>query len=119
MVGLAEPTKVSIGSAADLIRKGGTLLSEACPRCGGVQIRYKGRTICLACGDLTEVSRVEAHPISDVLTGLRDLALTKMVEASNLLKRENDVEKQTNIVSLLLKYVELLDRVSRSLEAKK
>ena len=39
-----------IKSAADLLLKGGTLLSDSCSKCKGVQVRYKDETICVSCG---------------------------------------------------------------------
>ncbi|MGZ5550694.1 MAG: Sjogren's syndrome/scleroderma autoantigen 1 family protein, partial [Nitrososphaeraceae archaeon] len=35
----------NIKSAADLLLKGGTLLSSSCAKCGGVQVRYKEETV--------------------------------------------------------------------------
>ena len=40
----------NIKSAADLLLKGGTLLSNSCAKCGGVQVRYKEETVCVSCG---------------------------------------------------------------------
>jgi uncharacterized Zn finger protein (UPF0148 family) len=40
----------NIKSAADLLLKGGTLLSDSCVKCKGVQVRYKEETICVSCG---------------------------------------------------------------------
>ena len=40
----------NIKSAADLLLKGGTLLSSSCVKCGGVQVRYKEETVCVSCG---------------------------------------------------------------------
>ena len=40
----------NIKSAADLLLKGGTLLSDSCAKCKGVQVRYKDETICVSCG---------------------------------------------------------------------
>ena len=40
----------NIKSAADLLLKGGTLLSDSCAKCKGVQVRYQDETICISCG---------------------------------------------------------------------
>src|SRR5918995_286020 len=40
----------NIKSAANLLLKGGTLLSDSCAKCKGVQVRYKDETICVSCG---------------------------------------------------------------------
>ena len=33
--------------AVEIMKKGGILLGEKCPRCGGVQMKYKGQVICI------------------------------------------------------------------------
>ena len=40
----------NIKSAADLLLKGGTLLSNSCENCGGVQVRFKENIVCVSCG---------------------------------------------------------------------
>ena len=48
-------TKQRIVSSADLLRRGASLLGEACPRCGGVQVKFKGHVYCLNEDDLSEL----------------------------------------------------------------
>ena len=51
----------NIKSAADLLLKGGTLLSDSCAKCKGVQVRYKDETICVSCGrKIKETTNKEA-----------------------------------------------------------
>ena len=45
-----EKGRNNIKGAADLLLKGGTLLSTSCAKCGGVQVRYKEETVCVSCG---------------------------------------------------------------------
>ncbi|HEY6885798.1 MAG TPA: Sjogren's syndrome/scleroderma autoantigen 1 family protein, partial [Nitrososphaeraceae archaeon] len=40
-----------IKNAAALLLKGGSLLSEPCGRCGGLQVKFKEKTICVNCGN--------------------------------------------------------------------
>jgi uncharacterized Zn finger protein (UPF0148 family) len=40
----------NIKSAADLLLKGGTLLSNSCENCGGIQVRFKENIVCVSCG---------------------------------------------------------------------
>ncbi|HJT83202.1 MAG TPA: autoantigen p27 domain-containing protein [Nitrososphaeraceae archaeon] len=40
----------NIKNAADLLLKGGTLLSSSCDNCGGVQIKFKENIVCVNCG---------------------------------------------------------------------
>jgi hypothetical protein len=46
------------------------------------------------------------------------MALNKLLEVSNLLRVESNPDKQSNLVSLSLKYVELVDRINKSIECK-
>ena len=46
----------NIKSAADLLLKGGTLLSDSCAKCGGVQVRYKEEILCVSCGRIIKES---------------------------------------------------------------
>jgi uncharacterized Zn finger protein (UPF0148 family) len=44
-----------VATTADLMRRGATLLNEACPRCGGVQIRYQGKVYCINEDDISGI----------------------------------------------------------------
>tara|TARA_B100001179_G_scaffold156405_1_gene114257 strand:- start:2341 stop:2700 length:360 start_codon:yes stop_codon:yes gene_type:complete len=94
--------------AVEIMKKGGTLLGEKCPRCGGVQMKYKGRVICIAEDNLSE--NLKTSKISDdtTLSNLRDIVIEKIDIVSNSLSKENDVSKQAILVDLLQKYVLLL-----------
>jgi uncharacterized Zn finger protein (UPF0148 family) len=50
----------NIKNAADLLLKGGTLLSTSCDNCGGVQIRFKDNIVCVNCGrKIKEISSTQ------------------------------------------------------------
>lgn len=49
----AEKRKVAL--TAELMRRGATLLNDACPRCGGIQIRFKERVYCVNEDDISSV----------------------------------------------------------------
>lgn len=94
--------------AVEIMRKGGTLLSEKCPRCGGVQVKYKGRVLCIAEDDLSENLQVTTISNDATLSNLRNIVIEKIDLISSSLSRENDVSKQAILVDLLQKYVTLL-----------
>jgi UPF0148 protein len=106
-----EKGKVDLTSGVELLRRGATLLQEPCPRCGGLQVKYRGRTVCLQCGSLEEVAKVEEVDPQDVMVRLRDLAARKVGELIGQLEGEKDLERQASLVGLLLRYMELLERV--------
>ena len=55
----------NIKSAADLLLKGGTLLSSSCAKCGGVQVRYKEETVCVSCGRKIKEMSNETQPVEE------------------------------------------------------
>ena len=95
-------------NAVEIMRKGGTLLGDKCPRCGGVQVKYKGRVLCIAEDDLSE--NLQATTVSNdaTLSNLRNVIIEKIDVTSNAIEKENDVAKQAVLVDLLQKYVTLL-----------
>lgn len=103
--------------AVELIRKGGTLLKEPCIKCGGVQVRYKGRTLCVNCGSIESPMELEAPSFSEVIANLKDLITIKIQEVSNQLKLETNVEKQTQLTSLLLQYLQIMERIMKREES--
>ena len=100
-------------TAVDLLKKGATLLKEACVKCGGVQIRYRNRTFCVNCGNLLEAVKIEAQPSNEVIFGVRDLVIDKIQEATIMLKNEGDVSRQAELASLILKYLEIVEKIKQ------
>jgi uncharacterized Zn finger protein (UPF0148 family) len=108
-----EEGKQRIVVGTDLMRKGATMLREACPRCGGLQVKYQKRTLCMNCGDLSDAATMAETSTVDTLTSLKDLILVKVDQAAVLLRKETDPQRQSDLASLLLKYVELIGRLER------
>ncbi|MCS7116528.1 MAG: Sjogren's syndrome/scleroderma autoantigen 1 family protein [Nitrososphaerota archaeon] len=109
---MSEDTKRRMDIAVELMRRGGTLLKEPCIKCGGVQVRYKGRTLCVNCGSIESPMELEVPSFSEVVANLKDLIITKIQEVSNQLKVEANVEKQTQLASLLLQYLQIMERIA-------
>lgn len=97
----------------NLLRRGGKLLGEPCYRCGGVLVQYQGRTFCSNCDDVKEIEKVAAVSPIDVNSRLKSLASIKIEEVARRLESETDVEKQSHLAELLLKYISMLERVSK------
>ena len=95
-------------NAVEIMRKGGTLLSEKCSRCGGVQVKYKGRVLCIAEDNLSENLQISTVSDDVTLSNIRNTVIEKIDIITNSLNRENDVNKQVILVDLLQKYVLLL-----------
>jgi uncharacterized Zn finger protein (UPF0148 family) len=74
----------NIKSAADLLLKGGTLLSDSCAKCGGVQVRYKEETLCVSCG-----RKIKESTNNDVMTQQIEYKEENLQEQQNSIQGSN------------------------------
>jgi UPF0148 protein len=100
--------------AAELVSKGATMLSEPCPRCGGIQVRYHGKVYCTNEDDMSKVSTAGALSLETVSAGMREVLLAKLNEAAMSLGTEKDGAKQDQLVSLMAKYFDLLQKLPQN-----
>ncbi|HEY4673960.1 MAG TPA: autoantigen p27 domain-containing protein [Nitrososphaerales archaeon] len=112
-----QKTKTQL--ATELMGKGATLLRETCPKCGGLQLRYKGRLLCVNEDDLTEATKIEGVSTADTMGSLRELIVMKLQEASSNLASERDLDRQLKLADLIRKYVELLKETKEKNQEKK
>ena len=98
----------------ELMRRGAVMMKEPCPIDNGVQVRYKGKIYCTSHDDLETALSSKEVTYADVASSLKDLVLVKLKENAALLENEKDMKKQDEIVSLLAKCVELLNKLETS-----
>ena len=129
----------NIKSAADLLLKGGTLLSSSCAKCGGVQVRYKEETVCVSCGrkikemsnetQQIEEEQQQQHSIQDSKLSkeeskvptifdahITNISYTKIIIDKinfliSTLENENDILIQNTTLDLISKYLEVIDKL--------
>ncbi len=88
-------------------------MAEPCQRCGGIQVRYRGKAYCTNHDDLEPLLGVERVSYESVVAGMRELLLSKLNEAVAMLEKERDGAKQDQLVSLMTKYFDLLQKIPR------
>jgi len=88
----------SLKSAAAMLVKGGTLSSEPCKECGGVQVKYNEKVTCVNCGINSTV--LAKSPTKDLQT----------TEQNNRADTADDknTSKENKYESIILKRVEIL-----------
>jgi UPF0148 protein len=132
---LVEKRKIT--NTADLIRRGATLLNEPCPRCGGVQIRFKGRVYCINEDDIDSIlssplqQPTKAEPIVQPITEqaktdntlqpkpsenakLKATLEEKLGIISKQLETSQDFEQQAKLLDLISRYLETLGKLKRA-----
>ena len=118
-----------IKKGASLLANGGTLTSEPCPRCKGVQVRLGDKITCINCGNevntTTDVARLQAErereqekatpaPTSAGLTSAASMIEEKIALLSSEIRVEDDVSMQRQKAELLERYLGILEK-TRSL----
>jgi UPF0148 protein len=97
--------------AAELVSKGAAMLAEPCPLDGGIQVRYRGKVYCTVHDDLSSIAMSSAVSFDTVVAQMREVLQNRLNEAATKLGVEKDDEKQDQLVSLMTKYFELLQKL--------
>ena len=118
----SEETANRIKTGASLLANGGTLTSDPCPKCSGVQVRFGDKITCINCGN--EVSTTVASikpkteqdkvvppaPRSAVLASAISLIEEKIVLLASEIRVENDISMQRQKAELLDRYLGILEK---------
>ncbi|MDX1372477.1 MAG: Sjogren's syndrome/scleroderma autoantigen 1 family protein [Nitrososphaeraceae archaeon] len=128
----SNPT-ANLKNAAELLLKGGSLLNTSCNNCGGVQIRYQAKVICINCGlevtensDTNDVSTTQLHELRrvektshDINTfdaekaGYDKIIIGKISDLFTSIKDDNDLISQKIKLDLIIKYLDIMERIHR------
>ena len=108
-----------MNAAAEMLRKGGTLVAEVCSVCKGVQVKYSGKIVCVNCGKEEEI-KVEriVTAVGGVVNDLRNTVLVKINELLPILKSETDIGRQEDLVKLIICYLEALEKIPKDKESR-
>jgi uncharacterized Zn finger protein (UPF0148 family) len=116
-----------IKKGASLLANGGTLTSEPCPRCKGVQVRLRDKITCINCGNEVnpDVARLQTERereqeketparASAGLTSAASMIEEKIALLASEIRVEDDVSMQSQKAELLERYLGILEK-TRSL----
>ena len=84
----------NIKSAADLLLKGGTLLSNPCENCGGVQVRFKENIICASCG--RKIKEINGKEIEEEKIKKGTSISSSINNSSSISSKEMEVKSSSN-----------------------
>ncbi len=76
-----------------------------------MQLRYHGKVYCTSHDDLGPLLSEEPVSYESVVGGMRGLLLSKLNETLVLLEKEKELGKQDQLVSLMMKYFDLLQKM--------
>jgi uncharacterized Zn finger protein (UPF0148 family) len=114
-----EPS--AIKNAAELLTRGASLINEGCPKCRGVQVKFKEIITCINCGNqqkvFNNVSSIDSkqHSIVEDSKGLpleliENRITYKIIKLINIIDDDNedisDQKKKADLLELYLRIIE-------------
>jgi uncharacterized Zn finger protein (UPF0148 family) len=119
-----------IKTGASLLASGGTLTSEPCHKCSGVQVRLQDKITCINCGNevntgggggggtqtKAEQDKAVSARRSAVLTSAASLIEEKIALLASEIRAENDISMQRQKAELLERYLGILEKTKTLIE---
>jgi uncharacterized Zn finger protein (UPF0148 family) len=118
----SEDNVSRIKAGASLLASGGTLTSEPCQKCGGVQVRLGEKITCINCGNEVNTARTQpkeereevaaAAPVrrSALLDSVVPLIEEKIALIASEIRVESDISMQRQKAELLERYLGILEK---------
>jgi uncharacterized Zn finger protein (UPF0148 family) len=123
-----------IKNAAALLLKGGSLISEPCSECGGVQVKFKENIICVNCRNKQSItehsnSNVTQHKRSRMLqvnserveveiAPARFIIQDKILMLASEVREETDLAIQKQKADLMNTYLDILQKLDLIIKAR-
>ncbi len=113
---VSDRPEARIRSAASLLVKGGSLINEACSKCGGVQVKFGDKVTCVNCGNETTTAVQEPKPesapaIRPDLAAAAGTIEDKITSLVAEIKTENDTAIQRQKAELIEAYLRILEKL--------
>ena len=100
--------------AAEILLKGGTLLSEHCPYCKGVRVMKDGHALCTNCGREPGKKDIPNEKTQQKTKSNLEETLEKKIEyLSKELEQENNHKKQQEILKSINSLLETMKNMKK------
>lgn len=103
-------------NAAEFLLKGGTLLSEPCDKCSGIQVRKDNETKCIICGNMTlpennVTKEVEKIVGSDYKDQLREKIRKRLNDLINSIGSDKNLIEEEQKLRVIDNYIKILEKI--------
>ncbi|MHA1958888.1 MAG: Sjogren's syndrome/scleroderma autoantigen 1 family protein [Candidatus Thorarchaeota archaeon] len=106
-----EPVK----KMGELLRRGATLLAQACPQCGSPLLKVGEDVYCATCDRRIVIvqseDEVDAQAVKLILPELRETLLTKMKSLNEIIETEDNVEELTKLANLMILLLQAMQKL--------
>ena len=123
-----------IKNAAALLLKGGSLISEPCSECGGVQVRFKENIICVNCRNKQNITKhsnsnatqhkrppmlqVNSERVEVEIAPARFIIQDKVLTLASEVREEADLAIQKQKADLMNTYLDILQKLDLIIKAR-
>ena len=103
-------------NAADFLLSGGTLLSEPCNKCSGIQIRKNNEIKCIICGNTTlpennTTNEVEKVVDSNYADQLREKIIKRLNDLLNNIGSDKNLDEEEQRLRVIDNYIKILEKI--------
>ena len=111
--------KENLKQAADFLLKGGTLLSEPCEKCNGIQIKKNNQVTCIICGNTNTLKEPKSTEDIDETVDKRTLADfsirekigERLVELLMNIGSDKNLDEEEQRLRVIDIYIKILEKI--------
>jgi uncharacterized Zn finger protein (UPF0148 family) len=111
--------KENLKQAADFLLKGGTLLSEPCEKCNGIQIKKNNQVTCIICGNTNTLKEPKSTEDIDETVDKRTLADfgisekmgERLVELMMNIGSDKNLDEEEQRLRVIDIYIKILEKI--------
>jgi UPF0148 protein len=110
--------KENLKHAAESLLKGGTLLSEPCEKCNGIQVKKNNEVTCIICGNTTLKEPKSTEDIDKTVNKriLPDFNITekigdRLVELIMSIGSDKNLDEEEQRLRVIDNYIKILEKI--------
>jgi UPF0148 protein len=112
--------KENLKHAAESLLKGGTLLSEPCEKCNGIQVKKNNEVTCIICGNSTTLKGPKSTEDIDKTVDKRivlDFNITekigdRLVELIMSIGSDKNLDEEEQRLRVIDNYIKILEKIN-------
>ena len=106
--------KENLKQAAEFLIKGGTLLSESCEKCNGIQVKRNNEITCIICGNKTVLEKTKPKKDTDSSVQVDDSVSEKIGKRLKELVidigSDKNLEEEEQRLRVINNYIKILEK---------
>lgn len=112
----SDEYRKKLKNAAEFLLRGGTLLSEACNKCGGIQVRKDNEIQCIICGNTTlpennTSMKAEKNVENNNIDELREKIRKRLNDLINSIGSDKNLIEEEQRLRVIDNYIKILEKI--------